>query len=128
MGGLAEQHAAGACVGPTFQTIIAKQFQVLRTGDRFCWQNQNFNPDLAFTIAGTTLDDIIKRNTNTTLVLQSNVFIQLLRCTQFPEYVLEGDYAVPKSRKPPCGLSLLPNAVAVVMRSSFFPSADFRYS
>lgn len=76
MGGLAEQHASGASVGTTFQTIIAKQFQALRAGDRFFWQNQNFNQDLASAIASTTLADIIKRNTNTTLDLQPNVFIQ----------------------------------------------------
>src|SRR5262249_6784355 len=35
MGGLAEPHAPGATVGPTFQAIIAEQFDALRTGDRF---------------------------------------------------------------------------------------------
>ena len=32
MGGLAENHARGACVGPTFQAIIANQFQALEGG------------------------------------------------------------------------------------------------
>jgi peroxidase len=76
MGGLAEPHASGAVVGATFQSIIANQFQALRAGDRFFWQNQNFNQGLASAIASTRLADIIKRNTNTTLILQPNVFIQ----------------------------------------------------
>ena len=76
MGGLAEAHASGAVVGPTFQTIIAKQFQALRAGDRFFWLNQGFNQDLASAISNTSLGDIIKRNTDTTLVLQPNVFLQ----------------------------------------------------
>ncbi len=55
MGGLAEKHASGAVVGPTFQKIIANQFEALRTGDRFFWLNQNFNPQLASAISSTTL-------------------------------------------------------------------------
>jgi peroxidase len=35
MGGLAENHVYDAVVGPTFQAIIARQFQALRAGDRF---------------------------------------------------------------------------------------------
>ena len=34
IGGLAEVHAQGARVGPTFQAIIARQFAALRDGDR----------------------------------------------------------------------------------------------
>ena len=30
--------------------------------------------------------------------------VLLSRCTQFPEYVLKGHYAAPKSRNPPCVL------------------------
>lgn len=65
MGGLAETHASGAIVGPTFQAIIADEFQALRTGDRFFWQNQGFDPKTASTISNTTLADIMKRNTQT---------------------------------------------------------------
>jgi hypothetical protein len=45
-------------------------------GDRFFWLNQGFNQDLASAISNTSLGDIIKRNTNTTLDLQPNVFLQ----------------------------------------------------
>jgi peroxidase len=75
MGGLAEKHAAGAIVGPTFQAIIADQFHALRAGDRFFWQNQGFDPQTAGMIAKTTLTNIIQRNTATPN-LQTNVFIE----------------------------------------------------
>jgi len=39
VGGLAEKHLPGSSVGPTFSRIIADQFQRLRDGDRFWYQN-----------------------------------------------------------------------------------------
>ena len=74
MGGLAEDHARGAVVGPTFQAIIARQFAALRAGDRFYWQNQGFNASTASMIANTRLSDLIIRNADTPN-LQANVFI-----------------------------------------------------
>lgn len=64
IGGLAEDHAPGAKVGPTFQAIIARQFDALRSGDRFFWQNQGFDVATSFLIANTTLSQIIRRNTD----------------------------------------------------------------
>jgi peroxidase len=75
MGGLAETHAPGAEVGPTFQAIIARQFSALRAGDRFFWLNQGFDRNTAAMISSTTLTDLIQRNTDTPN-LQANVFIQ----------------------------------------------------
>jgi peroxidase len=75
IGGLAETHAQGALVGPTFQAIIADQFQALRAGDRFFWQNVGFNQATASWIANTTLSSVMLRNTDTTS-LQANVFIE----------------------------------------------------
>jgi heme peroxidase len=74
MGGLAENHIPGTRVGITFMMILAKQFQALRTGDRFFWQNEDFDSQTALTIANTTLAQIILRDTDTTLV-QPRVFI-----------------------------------------------------
>ena len=76
MGGLAEDHAPGAEVGPTFQAIIARQFEALRSGDRFFWQNQAFDPNTANMIANTTLAQIMKRNTDTTATLQPDLFVE----------------------------------------------------
>jgi len=75
IGGMAEPHAAGALVGPTFQAIIANQFYALRSGDRFFWLNEAFDPDTQDRIKHTTLADLIRRNADTTQV-QDNLFIQ----------------------------------------------------
>jgi peroxidase len=74
MGGLAEAHAPGAAVGPTFQAIIRAQFEALRSGDRFFWQNQQFDAETARAIAATTLSDILRRNTDSTS-LPDQVFV-----------------------------------------------------
>ena len=72
VGGLAEDHAPGAAVGPLFQEIIADQFNRLRSGDRFWYQNQ-FSGKQLKEIERTTLADILKRNTEITN-LQKDVF------------------------------------------------------
>jgi peroxidase len=86
MGGLAENHAPGADVGPTFQAIIAHQFHALRTGDRFFWLNEGFDRQTASMIANTTLADIMERNTATPH-LQANVFIQSALPTHLKPHV-----------------------------------------
>jgi len=74
MGGLAEAHARGADVGPTFEAILVDQFEALRAGDRFWWQNQKFDRATASMISKTTLAQIIKRNTDTTTIAD-HVFV-----------------------------------------------------
>jgi len=73
-GGLAENHAPGAMVGPTFQAIIANQFERLRDGDRLWFQNQGFDPQTLQQIENTSLSDIIDRDTNTN-VMQTDAFV-----------------------------------------------------
>jgi len=74
IGGLAEDHVSGADVGPTFQTIIARQFAALRDGDRFFWLNQGFDRRTSSLISNSTLATLILRNTDTT-ALQAKVFL-----------------------------------------------------
>lgn len=74
IGGLAEDHTPGAKVGPTFQAIIARQFDALRSGDRFFWKNQGFDNATSTMISNTTLAQIITRNTDSTNVRQK-VFV-----------------------------------------------------
>ena len=71
VGGLAEDHASGSSVGPTFSAIIADQFQRLRAGDPYFYLNQ---PQLAqYGVDHVTLATILERQTGLTN-LQSNVF------------------------------------------------------
>ena len=73
VGALAEDHLPGASVGPTIAKVLVDQFQRIRNGDRFWYQNQ-FNGQLLRDIDNTRLSDVIKRNTNLTN-LQANVFV-----------------------------------------------------
>ena len=77
-GGLSENHADGALVGETFQKIIGDQFTALRDGDRLFFENQGFDAKTLKTIEGTTLSDIIVRNTAVDH-LQQDAFVAVER-------------------------------------------------
>jgi len=76
-GGLAEQHARGSLLGPTFTTIIADQFERLRDGDPFYFENALDPADVRM-VKNTTLSDIITRNTDATN-MQADVFMNVPR-------------------------------------------------
>ncbi len=75
IGGLAEQHINGGLLGETFNTIVTDQFTRLRDGDRFFYANELeslewLDPD----ITSTTLADVIRDNTENSLLVQDNPF------------------------------------------------------
>jgi hypothetical protein len=72
VGGMAEDHAPGASVGPLFKAIIVSQFENLRDGDRY-WYENVFSGQELDNLEKTTLADVIRRNTTLTN-LQDNVF------------------------------------------------------
>ena len=72
VGALAEDHVAGASVGELVQTILVDQFERIRDGDRF-WYQESFSGPLLHIIDNTTLADVIERNTEITN-LQDHVF------------------------------------------------------
>lgn len=84
VGGLAEDHLAGALVGETFHAIISNQFTRLRDGDRFWhqntdWTSYGFASDPLINADGTTLaqinlSDIMQWNTSISQ-LQEDVFV-----------------------------------------------------
>jgi peroxidase len=59
---LAEDHVTGSSLGETIRTILINQFERLRDGDRFYFENKMSAADIA-EIKATRLSDIIKRNT-----------------------------------------------------------------
>ncbi|HYF08546.1 MAG TPA: peroxidase family protein [Acetobacteraceae bacterium] len=73
-GGLSERLVPGGFVGETFAAIIRAQFTALRDGDRFWYESQGFDPDTLAMIEGTTLSDIVLRNTDTEY-LQPDMFV-----------------------------------------------------
>lgn len=73
VGILVEDHVPGASVGPTASRIISEQFNRIRGGDRFWYQNQ-FTGQLLQEIHSTKLSDVISRN-STLKNLQANVFV-----------------------------------------------------
>ncbi|MEH2555015.1 peroxidase [Bradyrhizobium algeriense] len=79
-GGLSENHVPGALVGETFQAILTMQFEALRDGDRFWFESQGFDSKTLAAIKGTTLADIILRNTDTKHI-QDDVFVTYVRHT-----------------------------------------------
>lgn len=72
VGGLAEDHVAGASVGRLFRRIIAEQFERVRDGDRF-WYERDLSPGELAEVRRTTLADLIRRNT-TISNIQDNAF------------------------------------------------------
>ena len=88
VGLLSEDHIPGAAVGETFRTIIGEQFLALRDGDRFYYENIFSDAELS-EIEDTTLSDIIRRNTDTTII-QDNAFSLLNEGTEDSEFLNGG--------------------------------------
>ena len=89
--GLCEDHVPGSSVGPTFQRIIADQFERIRDGDSN-WYALKFSGPQLMEIERTRLSGIIRRNTEITKI-QDNVFF-------FDEAMLPSLQAIPGSLPP----------------------------
>jgi hypothetical protein len=64
VGGLSEPPVPGGMVGETFATILKDQFERVRDGDRYWYQNRGLDPEQIEMIETTSLSDIIMRNTD----------------------------------------------------------------
>lgn len=78
VGGVSEDPADGAVVGPTFSCIIATTFRNLRTGDRLFYENREngFNLEQLNEIRKLTLARIICSNSDSIDRIQPFVFLQ----------------------------------------------------
>ena len=77
VGGLAERHHPGALVGPTYMAILSDQFERLRDGDRFWYQNY-LTPEMITFVENQTLARIVRRNTDIGRELPNDVFHVLI--------------------------------------------------
>ncbi len=69
VGMLAEDHKQGAAIGETVHAILSMQFQKLRDGDRFYYENDPaFSASQIADLKATRLADIIRRNTGTRFI------------------------------------------------------------
>ena len=73
VGILAEDHLPGSSVGPTADAVITDQFERLRDGDRFWYQNDQFDRRELAAIESTTLAEVLRRNTGI-VGLQDKIF------------------------------------------------------
>lgn len=73
VGLLAEDHVRGTSFGPTGSRIVANQFERLRDGDRF-WYENSHSGQLLRDLRSTKLSDVIARNSELKN-LQANVFV-----------------------------------------------------
>lgn len=73
VGMLAEDHVEGSSLGNTAGTIIAKQFEAIRDGDRFYYENV-FSGRQLRDIENTTLASIIERNSGVDFDRGDNAF------------------------------------------------------
>ncbi|CAH1270774.1 PXDN [Branchiostoma lanceolatum] len=77
VGGLVEETVPGGVVGPTFACLIGLQFQDLRKGDRFWFENRGqFSAAQLAEIRKTSLARILCDNTDGTTRMQPDVFLQ----------------------------------------------------
>ena len=86
VGGLAEDRVLGAMVGSTFQAILVDQFIRTRDGDNQWFENIPWPPEELAWIKGTTLADIILRNTDT-VRMQADAFVAVERADLYNDTV-----------------------------------------
>ncbi len=72
-GALCEDHAPGALVGELLLTLLKRQFELLRDGDRFFYENE-LPPAARDAAKATRLADVIRRNTGVGAELQDHAF------------------------------------------------------
>ena len=73
VGALAEDPLPGSHLGELNHLVVSRQFEILRDGDRF-WYERAVSPRDRDMIAGTTLAEVIRRNTTIRGEISDDVF------------------------------------------------------
>lgn len=74
--GLAEAHVPGAMIGPTFHCILKRQFERLRSGDRFWYERDGvFTTEQLLELKKTSLSRVICDNLYNVVSLQPDAFL-----------------------------------------------------
>ena len=75
-GGMSEKHISGVMLGPTFHCILLKQFEALRDGDRFYYENEGvFTPHQLKAIKKSTLSSVLCNNLRNIVSIQPRALL-----------------------------------------------------
>lgn len=95
-GGLMERPLDGAQVGPTFACIIGRQFELLRSADRFWFESSSglhsFSPAQLHSIKQVTLARLVCANSDNVFAIQAQamrlphpILNPLVQCVDLPD-------------------------------------------
>ena len=79
VGMLSEDHTAEGIMGHTMSELLKKQFQAIRNGDRYYFENNQFSEEEINEFKNTRLADVVMRNTSLRF-MQENLFIAKPSC------------------------------------------------
>ena len=114
VGMLAETHLKDALFGNVVTTMMEKQFQVLREGDRFYFENMGFTQEELVDVSTVSMRDLLMRNTSIS-IMQENVFKAI------PHDNIEGG---PTLVPFPIDASIYPNPVQSTLQMKVYGSRD----
>lgn len=114
VGMLAEPHLEGSLFGNLVTTIMERQFQSLREGDRFYFENMDFSSEEMEDVLAISMRDILMRNTSIS-IMQDEVFKAI------PHDNIEGGPALIPF---PLDAAIYPNPVQGTLQMKIYGSRD----
>lgn len=114
VGMLAEPHLEGGLFGNMVTTLMELQFQALREGDRFYFENMEFSEEDMDEIFAVSMRDILMRNTSIS-IMQEEVFKAI------PHDNIEGG---PDLNPFPLAAEIYPNPVIGTLQMKVYGSRD----
>lgn len=114
VGMLAEPHLDGTLFGNVVTTLMERQFQALREGDRFYFENMDFSANEMEDILAISMRDLLMRNTSIS-IMQPEVFRAI------PHENIEGG---PELLPFPLDAAIYPNPVREFLQLKVYGSAD----